>query len=107
MPTPLFIDDLLYLWSDKGMLTCREALSGKEVYSEKVGGIYFSSPIAINDRIYCSTRDGIMAVIQAGRDFKILSKYDFESDIFATPAVADGRLIVRTKTHLICIGKSK
>ncbi len=106
VPTPLFIDDLLYLWSDKGMLTCREAISGKEVYSEKVGGIYFSSPIAINGRIYCATRDGIMAVIEAGRDFKILSKFDFESDIFATPAVANGRLIVRTKTHLISIGGS-
>lgn len=104
VPTPLFIDDLLYLWSDKGMLTCREALSGKEVYSKKVGGIYFSSPIAINRRIYCSTRDGIMAVVDAGRTFKILSQHDFGSDIFATPAVANGQLIVRTKTHLISIG---
>lgn len=104
VPTPLLLDDLLYLWSDKGMLTCREALTGKEVYSERVGGIYFSSPIAINGRIYCATRDGIMAVIQAGRAFKILSKYDFDSDIFATPAVAEDRLIVRTKTHLISIG---
>lgn len=104
VPTPLFIDDLLYLWSDKGMLTCREALSGKEVYSEKVGGVYFSSPIAINGRIYCATRDGIMAVIQAGRKFKVLSRHDFDSDIFATPAIANGQLIVRTKTHLISIG---
>lgn len=86
------------------MLTCREALSGKEVYSEKVGGVYFSSPIAINGRIYCATRDGIMAVIQAGRKFKVLSRHDFDSDIFATPAIANGQLIVRTKTHLISIG---
>jgi len=104
VPSPLFIDDLLYLWSDKGVLTCREAITGKEVYSEKVSGIYFSSPIAINGRIYCSTRDGIMTVVKAGRNFEILARNDLESDIFATPAVANGRLIIRTKTHLISIG---
>ena len=106
VPTPLFIDDLLYLWSDKGVLTCREALTGKEVYREKVSGIYFSSPIAINGRIYCATRDGIMAVVKAGREFKILARNDLEADVFATPAVANGRLIIRTKTHLISIGGS-
>jgi len=106
VPTPLFIDDLLYLWSDKGMLTCREALTGKEVYSEKVGGIYFSSPIAINGRIYCTTRDGKMAVIKAGRDFQVLARNDLGADVFATPAIANGHLIIRTKTHLISIGNS-
>lgn len=107
VPTPIFVDDLLYLWSDKGMLTCREALTGKQIYSEKVGGVYFSSPIAINGHIYCATRDGIMAVIKAGGDFEIISRYDFGADIFATPAVSAGKLIIRSKTHLISIGGSK
>jgi len=104
VPTPLFLDDLLYLWSDKGVLTCRDALTGAEVYSEKVSGIYFSSPIVINGRIYCATRDGFMTVVKAGRNFKILARNDLGADVFATPAVANGRLIIRTKTHLISIG---
>ena len=104
VPSPIFVDDLLYLWGDKGMLTCREALSGKEVYSQKIGGRYFSSPIAINGRLYCGDSDGIMNVIQTGRTFKLLASSDLHSGVIATPAVANGRLIIRTKTHLISIG---
>ncbi len=104
VPTPIFVDDLLYLWSDTGTLTCRDAMNGKEVYSEKVGGRCFSSPIAINGRLYCSDSDGMMYVVQTGRTFKLLAQNNLGSDIVATPAVAGGRLFVRTKTHLISIG---
>ena len=107
VPTPLFVDDLLYLWSDKGFLTCRGAISGKEVYRERIGGAFFSSPIAIGGRIYCASSKGLMTVIQTGREFKTLASNDLGSGVFATPAVADGKLIIRTETHLMSIGTEK
>lgn len=108
VPSPIFVDDLLYLWGDNGTLACRDAMDGKQVYNEKVGGRCFSSPVAINGRLYCGDSDGIMNVVQTGRAFKLLAQNDLGSDIVATPAVAGGRLIVRTKNHLISIGgKSK
>jgi outer membrane protein assembly factor BamB len=104
VPSPIFVDDLLYLWGDNGTLACRGALDGKEVYREKVGGRCFSSPIAINGRLFCGDSDGMMNVVQTGRTFKLLAQNDLGSDIVATPAVAGGRLIIRTKNHLISIG---
>ncbi len=105
VPSPLFVDDFLYLWGDKGFLTCREALTGKEVYHERVGGIFFSSPVALNNRIYCLNSKGVMIVIKAGRDFEILAENDLASGgVFATPAIADGKMIIRTETHLISVG---
>ncbi len=105
VPSPIFVENLLYLWSDKGFLTCREARTGREVYRERIGGIYFSSPIAIGGRIYCASNKGIMTVVQAGRKFEVLAKNELGSGVFATPAVANDRLIIRTETHLISIGK--
>ena len=107
VPSPLFYDDLLFLWGDGGIVTCREANSGKEVYEKRVGGNFFSSPIIVDGRIYCGSKEGEMVVLPASRNFEILGRSKFDSGIFATPAVAGGRMFVRTETHLIAVGGGK
>lgn len=107
VPSPLLFDDLLFLWGDGGIVTCREASSGKEVYKERVGGNFFSSPIIVDGKIYCGSKEGEMVVIPASRDFEVLGRSKFDSGIYATPAVSGGRMFVRTETHLIAVGGGK
>ncbi len=100
MPSPLLVDDLLYVVADNGVATCWEATTGKELWQERVGGDYFASPIYADGRIYCFNNTGASTVLKAGRTYEVLTKNTLEAGLMASPAVAGKALILRTKTHL-------
>ncbi|MHC4249087.1 MAG: outer membrane protein assembly factor BamB family protein [Planctomycetota bacterium] len=103
-PSPAEIDGLLYVMSNKGMLNCFEAASGKVVYRERIGGNHLASPIHDGRRIYYSNTIGRTTVIRAGRRFEKLAENKLDSGFMASPAVLGDSLILRTKTHLYRIG---
>lgn len=103
VPTPLIHDGLIYLWGDGGVLTCRQLEDGKEVYRERVGGNFFSSPVIADGKILCGSRDGEFVAVKLGRKFEILGRSPLSSGMNATPAIANNRLFLRTDTHLISI----
>jgi outer membrane protein assembly factor BamB len=49
---------------------------------------------------------GHVAVVKAGRDWEVLAVNDLGEECFATPAIADGRLYIRTRNTLYCFSKS-
>jgi hypothetical protein len=67
-------------------------------------GSYYSSPVAGDGKIYLLSERGRLTVVRAGRDWRVLSASDFEEDAYATPALADGRVYLRTAGHLYCFG---
>ncbi len=104
VPTPILHDGLLFLWGDNGVVTCRDANTGAEIYKERAGnGQFFSSPVLVDNKIYGASRDGLMVVIEAGREFKKLAENKLDSGINATPAIANGRMFIRTDTHLMSL----
>lgn len=108
VPTPLAYKGLFFLWGDGGTLTCVKADTGKQLYQERVAsGTFFSSPIVADGKIYCGSRDGKMVVVAASEKFELLGTSKLRSGIHATPAVAKGKMFIRTDTHLICIGGKK
>ncbi len=99
-PSPVVIDGLLYMMSNKGTLTCFEAASGKPVYRERIDGNYLASPIHDGRRIWYSNTIGKTTVIRAGRTFEKLAENKLAAGFMASPAVTSDSLILRTKTHL-------
>jgi len=99
-PSPLLIEDLLYLVSNDGLVTCLEAATGKEVYSERIGGNYMASPIYANGRLYFFSTQGKSSVLKPGRTFEVLAANKLDVGLMASPAVAGNALFLRTKTHL-------
>ncbi len=105
--SPTLYEDLVFLWYDKGIVTCIEGPSGDIVWRERVRGNYFSSPVRVRDRIFCMSDDGDMVVIAAGRKFQLLARNRLVGEPSrATPAVAGGRMYVRLFSHLISVGGS-
>jgi outer membrane protein assembly factor BamB len=106
-PSPLFHQGRLYLVRDGGLLTCLEAATGRELFRERVGatGQYIASPIATADKILVASCPGIVTVLAAGSQFQVLARNPFNEEIFATPALADNRLYVRTAGHLFALGQ--
>ena len=109
VPTPLVIDDLMYLLGDGGILQCVEFKTGKQVYEERLNGSsgsskFFSSPVAGDGKIYCGSQQGDVIVVKAGAQFQQISASKLDSPINATPAIGDGRVYVRTEKMLWCLG---
>ncbi|MDP6445671.1 MAG: PQQ-binding-like beta-propeller repeat protein [Pirellulaceae bacterium] len=103
VPTPLAFGSHVYLWGDNGVVACIEAATGKELWIERVGGNYYTSPIAVDGKIYCISQAGVVNVIASGPQFKLLGKTELGEGCHTTPAVAAGRMILRGFEHLYCL----
>ncbi len=67
----------------------------------------YASPIAAEGKIYIGTLEGSMVVLKAGGEWETLASVDLEDEIWATPAIADGTLYVRTRGKLYSFGSAK
>ena len=104
VPTPIVKGNLLFFWADGGTVTCARADSGAMVWQERVGGSYFGSPVCAGDKLYCVSKRGEVVVIAAAEKFELLARNELGEKSHATPAVANGRMYVRTYGKLFCIG---
>jgi outer membrane protein assembly factor BamB len=107
-PSPIAYGDYLYVLYDRGMLGCFDARTGKEIYKERLGAganAFTASPWAYDGKIFCLSEDGDTFVVQAGPEFKVLSKNSLDEMCMATPAIAEGSLIIRTLSKLYRISR--
>jgi outer membrane protein assembly factor BamB len=96
--------DYFYTLLDRGFLLCHEAATGKQIYGRQRlsadSSGFAASPWAYNGKIFVLSEDGDTFVIQAGAEFKLLGKNPLNEMALATPAVAQGSLIIRTQSKL-------
>ena len=107
VPSCLVKDDLLFLWTDSGIVSCLDAASGKRHWRERVGGSYYCSPVWIDGQLYCTSKTGEVVVIAANKTFKLLARNPLGEKCFAIPAVANGVMYQRTQTRLFSLGGKK
>jgi hypothetical protein len=90
-----------------GMVSCFEAKTGNQIFSERLGGLqnHWISPICADDKIYFFSKDGISSVIEASSEFKILSKNESDTVFVSMPAIAGDSMLIRSNTHLYRIAK--
>jgi outer membrane protein assembly factor BamB len=104
--SPLHYRGRIYLAKEGGIVSCLDAKTGHVIYRERVGatGPYFASPVAGDGKVYVSSYRGTITVLAAGDQFKVLARHDLGEQIMATPALADGKVFVRTNKHLYEFG---
>ena len=95
---------MCYRWGDSGVVTCIVSATGKVVWRERVGGSYYGSPVWVDGSLYCVDRRGMVAVIAAGKTYRLHAKVPLGEPSFATPAVAGGVMYLRTETRLLSLG---
>ena len=110
-PSSLVYGDYYYTLYDTSFWTSNDARTGKEIYgrqrisAESTG--FSASPWAYNGKIFVMSEDGDTFVIQPGPEFKVVGKNSLNEMTLATPAIANGSLIVRTASKLYRISKSR
>ena len=107
VPSPLLVGRKIYFVHDGGVATCLDALTGQPLWQERLGGNHDASPIEIRNRLYFLNREGKANVLTAGRKFEVLATNQLEGTFKASPAVADGALFLRNKSHLYRIESTK
>ena len=102
--SPLLVGGNLFMLKDGGILSVLNAKSGEELNSGrlKATGKFYSSPVSGDGKIYAISEEGKLNVITAEPEWKQLATVDLGEDAFATPAIAHGKLYVRTAKHLWC-----
>ena len=87
------------------MLTVSDPKTGERVFQERIGGVYSASPVAADGKVYLLSEDGETIVLSAGRAPTILARNKLEARQLASPAIAGGRLFIRSDDALYAIGK--
>ena len=103
--TPLVYGDTLFLLKNGGILTSLDPRTG-EIHKQGrltgALGTYYASPVASGGRLYAASTDGHLVVVKAAAEWDVESVADMGEPLFATPAIAGGRLYVRTPSSLYC-----
>jgi outer membrane protein assembly factor BamB len=102
VPSPLAHQGRIYMVKNGGIVSCLDADSGEQLYRERLSapGSYYASPIAVGDKIYLASLEGVVTVLKASDELDVLARNDLSERIMATPAVVDNTLYVRTDRHL-------
>ena len=107
MQTPIVVSNRVFACTDGGLVTCFDAASGKIIYSERLTGPtqgYTASPVSDGRNLYFPGETGKVLVVPVSDKFSTVATNDLGEICMATPAIADGALVFRTRGKLIAIG---
>jgi len=103
VPTPIAYGEHLYLWTDDGIAMCVDLASGENVWTQRIGGNFTSSPICVDGKLYAVNEKGEVVVVAASPEYKLYGKSSLGDPSHATPSVANGRIYFRTFHRLACL----
>ena len=109
--SPLCYQGRVYAIKNGGLASCYDAHTGATIYQAErmdAPGDYYSSAVGADDRVYVASQKGIVSVIDAASDatqLRVLARNDVGEQVFATPAILDGRIYLRTEKHLFAFGE--
>ncbi|QDT65498.1 outer membrane protein assembly factor BamB family protein [Calycomorphotria hydatis] len=101
--TPLVLNDRIYSASDKGILSCRNAENGEMIWRERVRDVFWGSPVSDGENIFVCGKEGTVLVLSPGDEYDEVNLVTFPEGFWATPAIGDGALYLRSEHHLYCI----
>ena len=107
VPSPILYGDYLYLTTDRGILTCIDAKTGEIKYEGgriPVPATFTASPVAFDGKILLTSEDGDTFIVKAGPKHEIVGTNSVGEPVYASPAIADGRIYIRGEKNIYCIG---
>ncbi|MGC6449967.1 MAG: PQQ-binding-like beta-propeller repeat protein [Pirellulaceae bacterium] len=115
VPSPVLYEDRLYWVNDRGIAHCINAKTGALVYQHRLdiksggGRSFYASVMVIGGKIYAVSRFNGTIVYEPGDEFKQIAKNQLSDEAMfnASPAVAEGKILIRSDSHLYCIGTKK
>jgi len=104
VPSPISEGDYFLVVSDGGVAHCFEAATGRIAWQERLGE-HHASLVSANGLVYFLNDAGVMNVVKPGPDFLRVAQNEIGEKTFASPAISQGQIFIRTAGFLYCIGK--
>ncbi|MBI2928651.1 MAG: PQQ-binding-like beta-propeller repeat protein [Verrucomicrobia bacterium] len=104
VPSPIIAGDYFLIVSDSGVAHCFDAASGKLFWQERMGE-HHASLVSANGLIYFLNDDGVMNVVKPGPEFVRVAQNALGEKCFASPAISEGQMFIRSEKHLFCVGR--
>ena len=104
--SPLYVHGYLFTVKDGGIVTSLNARTGEAIKTGRAPGrgSYYASAVAGDNKIYIIDQRGRLSVLSSYAEWKILADSAFDEEAYATPAILDGKIYLRTNGHLYCFG---
>ncbi len=103
VPTSAVYQGHLMMIADNGIASKIRISDGESIWSQRVGGNYGASPIVVGDKLLIISLDGEAMILSCGDEFKKLGQVTLGGSVGATPAFADGKLLIRVDDELRCL----
>lgn len=110
VPSTLLYQGVLYMVNDSGILLSFDPATGNVLKQARLQGAidkYFASPVAADGKVFLISQGGTVSVVKAAAEWDILAVNDLGEECYATPALADGRIYVRTVNAIYCFGEGR
>ena len=107
VPSTLLYQGVLYMINDSGILISFDPATGNVIKQGRLHGAidkYFSSPVAADDKVFLIGQGGQVSVLKAAGDWQVLAVNELDDECYATPAIADGHIYIRTRSALYSFG---
>ncbi len=109
LPSPLIYNNVLYMVNDGGIVTSFDPQTGEVIAQGRLKGAvdqYYASPIAADGKVFMLSELGMLSVLEPDGGLEPITVSDLDDLCYATPAIADGRIYVRTRGTLYAFGLS-
>jgi outer membrane protein assembly factor BamB len=105
VPSPIIEGNYFLIVSDSGVAHCFDAATGKILWQERLGE-HHASLVSANGLVYFLNDNGVMNVVKPGPEFSLVAKNELNERTFASPAISNGQLFIRSDKHLFCLGQN-
>ncbi len=107
LPSTLLYRGVLYMVSDAGVLTTLDPATGTVLKQARLRGVadnYYASPVAGDGKVFFVSLSGAVTVLKPGGEQEVLAVNELDEECYATPAIGEDRIFVRTRRALWCFG---
>jgi outer membrane protein assembly factor BamB len=98
--TPVIKDGLIYTVTSRNYLMCIDAATGREIWSQRVRSDHNASPVIVAGNVWLFSVKGEVLAVKTGRNYNVITQFQMDSGIWATPAFLRNSVILRTEKYL-------
>ena len=98
--SPVVHEGRVYVVNGAGVLVCGDTATGDVLWRVRLKGPFWATPVVAGGHIYCVNQDGVVHVVRLGEEGELVSRFELEESVLATPAVADDAIFLRSNAHL-------
>jgi outer membrane protein assembly factor BamB len=105
VPSPVYHGGHFYAVNDGGLATAWDARDGTVKWQQRLGGRHRASLVLAQGLLYATDDSGVTTVFEANSfRYREVARNDVGDLVYATPAVTDRRIFIRTRSRLLAVG---